>query len=75
MTGCIWKLRAFTKKELETVRAAQELLAQCADYWRGGSAQPGGGGGRSQRSQISLPRRLEFKKLGAKTAGFLHFLP
>ncbi len=43
--GCSWKLSAFTQKELETVRVAQELhgvLTIC-----GGSARPGGGGGGS----------------------------
>jgi hypothetical protein len=38
------KLRAYTKKELETVRAAPELLG--APTIGGGSARPGGGGRR-----------------------------
>jgi hypothetical protein len=36
------KLRAYTKKELETVRAAPELLG--ARTMGGGSARPRGGG-------------------------------
>jgi hypothetical protein len=48
--GRSWKLRAFTYKELETVRAAQKLLG--VPTIGGGSAQAGGGGGGSQRSQI-----------------------
>ncbi len=54
------KLWAYTLKELETVRAAPELLG--APTMRGGSAQPGGGGGESYRSQISLQSRLKCMK-------------
>ncbi len=43
------KLRAFTQKETETVRAAQELLSM--PTIGGGNARPEGGGGQSQRSQ------------------------
>jgi hypothetical protein len=42
--GYIQKLRAFTYKELETVRATQKLL--------GGKGSAQAEGGRSQRSQI-----------------------
>jgi hypothetical protein len=42
------------------VRAAQELLG--APAIGGGSAQPESGGGGSQKSQISLPSRLECTK-------------
>ncbi len=51
-----------------------------ADYWQG-SAWPGGGGGGSQRSQISLPSHPKCTKSvqkqcknGAKAAGSLHLL-
>jgi hypothetical protein len=46
------KLRAFAKKELVTVRAAQELLG--APTIGRGSTQPRGGGIGLQRSQIIL---------------------
>jgi hypothetical protein len=58
------KLRTFTKKELETVRVAQELLG--GPTIGGGSAQWGGGGGGSQRSQISLPSCPECTKTAPK---------
>jgi hypothetical protein len=54
------KLRAFTKKELETVRGAQELLG--APTIGGGSAPPERVGGGSQRCQRSLPSRPECMK-------------
>jgi hypothetical protein len=41
--GCSWKLCAFTKKELETVKAAQKLLG--VPTIGGGSAWAGGGEG------------------------------
>jgi hypothetical protein len=55
-----WKLCALIEKELETARAAQELLG--APTIGKGCAQPGGGGGGSQRSQINLPSPLECTK-------------
>ncbi len=45
---------------LETVQAALELL--CVPTTGGGSAWPGGGGGESHRSQISLPSRPKYMK-------------
>jgi hypothetical protein len=53
-------LCAFTEKEPETARVAQELLGTLTIG--GGSAQSGAGGGGSQRSQISLPSRPEYTK-------------
>jgi hypothetical protein len=44
------KLRTFTLKELETLRVAQEMLGALTNGRE--SAQAGGGGGESQRSQI-----------------------
>jgi hypothetical protein len=58
--GNSWKLRAFTKKELEIARADQELLD--APTTGGGSARPGGGGGGSQRRQISPPAARNVQK-------------
>jgi hypothetical protein len=46
------------------MRAAQELLG--APTIGKGSARPEGGGGGSQRSQISLPSRLECTKTAPK---------
>jgi hypothetical protein len=46
------RLRAYTYKELETVRAAPELLG--APTTGGGSARPRGGGGEIPRSHINL---------------------
>jgi hypothetical protein len=46
------KLRTYTYKELETVRAAPELLG--APTTGGGSARPRGGGGEIPRSHINL---------------------
>ncbi len=46
------RLRAYTKKELETVRADPELLG--APTTGGGSARPRGGGGEIPRSHINL---------------------
>ncbi len=45
-----------------------KYTAWCTDYWRR-SARPEGGGGGSQRSQISLQSRPEYIKM----AGFLHY--
>jgi hypothetical protein len=42
---CSWKLRAYTYKELETVRVAHELLGALTIGM--GSARQGGGGGGS----------------------------
>jgi hypothetical protein len=39
----------------------------------GGSARPGGGGGESNRSQISLPSRPKYTIMG-KTGGFMLIL-
>jgi hypothetical protein len=58
--GCSRKLRAFTKKELEIARAAQELLG--APTISDGSARPGGGGVGSQRRQISPPAARNVQK-------------
>ncbi len=58
------KLRTYTWKELETVRAALELLG--APTMGGGSARPEDGGGESNRSQISLPSRLKYMKTEKK---------
>ncbi len=46
------RLRVYTEKELETVRAAPELLG--APTTGGGSAPPRGGGGEIPRSHINL---------------------
>jgi hypothetical protein len=54
------KLRAYTSKELETMRAAPELLG--VPTMGGGSARPGGGGGESYRSQISLQSHPKYTK-------------
>ncbi len=56
------KLRSYTWKQLETVRAAPELLG--APAIGGGSARPGGGDGGCHKSQISLPSRPEGMKNG-----------
>ncbi len=58
------ELHAFTQKQLETERAAQELLG--APTIGRGSARPRGDGGGSQRSQINLPSHPEC----TKKAGF-----
>ncbi len=58
--GCIRKLWAYTQKELETVRAAPELLG--AQTTGRGSARPGGGGGESYRSQIRLQSCPKYTK-------------
>ncbi len=55
---------AYTQKEIETVRAAPELLG--APTVGGGSAQPGGGGGEDHRSQICLPSLPECTKTAQK---------
>jgi hypothetical protein len=65
--GRSWKLRICTYKELETVRAAPELLG--ALTIGGGSIRPGGGVGGSPRSQISLPNRPTYTKM-AKNGQF-----
>jgi hypothetical protein len=54
------------------VRAPQELLG--VPTMGGGSAWPGGGGGESHRSQISLPSHPKYTKMAKKTGGFFHFL-
>ncbi len=48
----VGKLRAYTKKELETVRGAPELFGPPTTG--GGSARPRGGGGEIPRSNINL---------------------
>ncbi len=48
----VGKLRAYTQKEIESVRAAPELLG--APTTGGGSARPRGGGGEIPRSHIYL---------------------
>jgi hypothetical protein len=48
------------------VRAAPELLG--APTTGGGSAWPGGDGGESHRSQISLPSRTKYMKTAKKQA-------
>ncbi len=63
------RLRANTSKELETVRAAPELLG--APTTGGGSAWPKGGGGKIPRSHINL-QHYEIAKNGKKTADFAH---
>jgi hypothetical protein len=40
----------------------------------GGSAWPGGGGGESYRSQISLPSHPKYIRKQQKTGGFTDFL-
>ncbi len=67
------KLCTFTQKELETARAAQELLG--APTIGGGSDQPGGSGGGSQRRQINLPSRPEYTKTGSIRPISLTFCP
>jgi hypothetical protein len=64
------KFQAFTEKELETVRAAQELLG--VPTTGGGSARPGGGGRGSQRSQISLQSHPECTKMAPEMASLPH---
>ncbi len=62
-TSCLGhsqKLWAYTKKELETLRAAPELLG--APTLGRGRARPGGGGGESHRCQISRPSRSKYTK-------------
>ncbi len=54
------------------MRAAQELLG--APTIGGGSAQPWGGGGGNQRSQISLPIHLECMKTAPKRQVTPHLL-
>jgi hypothetical protein len=54
------KLRAYTSKELETMRVAPELLG--APTIGGRRAQPGGGGGGGYRSQISPPSHPKYTK-------------
>jgi hypothetical protein len=66
------KLRAFTEKELETVRAAKKLLSVLT--FGGGSARAGGGCGGSQRSQICPHAAGKVRKQQKKTGGFTHFL-
>jgi hypothetical protein len=51
------------------VRVVPELLG--APTMGGGSARPGGGGGESYKSQISLPSHLKYAKT-AKTQEVLH---
>jgi hypothetical protein len=53
----VGKLRAYTEKELETVRAAPELLG--APTIGGGMARPGGGGGEIHRSHRYLHSRTK----------------
>ncbi len=65
--GCSGKLWTYTKKELETVWAAPELLG--VPTVGGGSARSGGGGGEGHRSQISLPSCRNIQKWW-KTDGF-----
>jgi hypothetical protein len=60
--GHSWKLRAFTKKELETMREAQELLGAPTI----GECPGRGGGGGSQRRQICLPSHPECVKTAPK---------
>ncbi len=61
------KLRAYTSKELETMRVAPELLG--APTIGGRRAQPGGGGGGGYRSQIS-PQATQNIRKRQKTGGF-----
>ncbi len=53
----VGKLQAYIYKELETLRAAPELLG--APTIGGGSARPGGGGGDIHRSHINLHSRMK----------------
>ncbi len=53
----VGKLRAYTQKELETVRAAPELLG--APTIGGGSARTGGGGRKIHRSHLNLHSRTK----------------
>jgi hypothetical protein len=62
------KLRAYTYKELETMRAAPELLG-APTIGRGTRVGDGG----SLRSQISLPSCPKYTK-SAKKGGFTQFL-
>jgi energy-converting hydrogenase Eha subunit G len=64
--GCSRKLRAYTKKELEIVRAAPELLG--ALTIGKGCAWPGCAGGEIHRGQISLPSRPKYTKTSKKRA-------
>ncbi len=60
-------------EELETVRAAPELLG--APTIGGGSARPGGGGGEIHRSHTYMPSQpYEIAKNGKKTGSFAHVL-
>jgi hypothetical protein len=63
----VGKFRAYTYKELETVRAAPELLG--APSIGGGSARHWGGGGEFPRSHIYLHSQKR-----RKTGGFAHVL-
>ncbi len=69
--GCRQKFRPFTKKEIETVRAAQKLLG-VPIIDRGECLARGGGGGR-QRSQIH-PQATQNVRKQQKTGSFLHRL-
>jgi hypothetical protein len=64
--GCSQKLRTYTKKELETMWAAPELLG--APTIGRGSARPRDGGGGVHRSQISPPSHRKYTKTAKKWA-------
>jgi hypothetical protein len=51
-------------KELETVKADPELLG--VRTMKGGKARPEGGGGESDRNQISHPSRPKYTKTAKK---------
>jgi hypothetical protein len=63
------KLCAYTYKELETVRAAPELLG-APTFGRGTRV----GDGESPSSQISLPSCPKYTKSAKKMVGFTQFL-
>jgi hypothetical protein len=71
------KLRAFTRKELETLRVAQELLGTLTigrgSAWPGGV--PGQGGWWRESKKSNKPSKPpEMYENGAKTAGLLHLM-
>jgi hypothetical protein len=65
-TAVVGKLRAYTKKELETMRAAPELLG--TPTIGGGSIRPGGGGGEVMYTFTAVRNSQKRQKTG----GFAH---
>ncbi len=66
------KLHAFTDKELDVMRAAQELLG--APTIGRGSARPGGQWWSESKKSNKPSKPPKIYKNSTKTAGFLHLL-